>query len=68
MGEYLSPRKATTVFIFFYEKENEPKEIARVMRAALCFSNRAVAVELANAQTATAPFRPILRCSAHHKG
>jgi hypothetical protein len=38
------------------------------LRAALCFSNRAVAVELANAQTATAPFHSILRCSARHKG
>ncbi len=60
MGENLIWCHAMKVFIFFYEKENEPKEIARVMRAALCFSNRAVAVELADAQTATAPSRPIL--------
>jgi hypothetical protein len=32
MGEYLIWRKATTAFIFFCEKENEPKEIARVAR------------------------------------
>jgi hypothetical protein len=30
------------------------------LRVALCFSNRAVAVELAGAQTATAPIRPLL--------
>ena len=32
MGDHLIQRKATTEFIFFYEKENEPKEIARVER------------------------------------
>jgi hypothetical protein len=59
------------LFIFFYEKENEPKEIAPrnvALRAGLRFSNRAVAVELAIAQTATTSDRPILRYSARHKG
>jgi hypothetical protein len=32
MGENPIWRQATTEFIFFYEKENEPKEIARVTR------------------------------------
>ena len=59
------------LFIFFYEKENEPKEIAPCDAAhgpALRFSNQAVAVKLANAQTATASYRSILRCSARHNG
>ena len=57
-------------FSFAKKKTNQKKSpyVTRPLRATLRFSNRAVAVELANAQTATAPDRPILRCSARHKG
>jgi hypothetical protein len=37
------------------------------LRAALRFSKVAGAVKLANAQTVTAPFRHLLRCSARYK-